>query len=181
MKASPTADYPVRVYDEPSDQDPPEAELYEGIFTMVLNYYVRIAFIPDVSAVAPPWDDRLFAEADEITTVEQARMVVALATPYLVTPNEALAGTEETFESGHDRQDGPRRRVAFYVTPDEFARHADDLARLAALNAYSLHPKKKVSELRDYEVVGFVQRRVLASRWMDSWDASMLCLTPAGG
>jgi hypothetical protein len=176
MKAGPKADYPVRVYDESSEHDPPEAELFERVFTMVLNYYVRIAFVPDVSAVAPPWNDDLRANAPELETTEQARMAVALTTPYLVTPNEALTDTEATFEGGRYEDCGPRRRVVFYVAPGEFDRYSAELVVLAELNAYSLHPKKRASELRGYEVIDFVQRRVLASRWIDSWDADMLCL-----
>jgi hypothetical protein len=180
MKSGPKADYPVRVYDEPSDRDPPEAELFEGVFTMVLNYIVYIVFVPDVSAIAPPWNNRLLGGAEGETTVEQARLTVALPTPYVVTPNEALAGTEEPFEWGHDEEFGPFRGTAFYVTPGEFDRYSAELAQLAELNAYSVHPKKTVSELLGREVIGFVRHRVLASRWVRPAHAEMLCLNPAG-
>ena len=45
-----------------------------------------IAFIPDLSPVATPWEElRLPEDLDAITTPEQARLATALLTPYVVT------------------------------------------------------------------------------------------------
>jgi hypothetical protein len=180
MKSGPKADYPVLVYEEPANQDPPEAALYKGVFNVELNHVVHIVFVPDISTIAPPWDDHLLAEVDEIATVEQARLSAALPWPYVITPNETLAGTDEAFEWGHDHEFGVSRGVVFYVSAREFDQYSDALASLAKINEYSSRPKKSVSELRGYDVIGFLERRVLASRWVRPEHAAMLCLTPPG-
>jgi hypothetical protein len=182
MKSGPKADYPVKVFRELLEQEPPTEQLYEGIFTAVLNYVVRIAFVPDVRAVAPPWDDHLLpANFDDITSPEQARLATALFSPYVVTPNEDRAGEDERFEWGHDNEYGPSSGVVFYVTSGAFDRHTVDLAALAELSADSFYPEETVSMLRGYEVIGFLERRVLASRWLQPQHAAMLCLTPVDG
>lgn len=181
MKPGPTADYPMKVIHELSEEEPPTAELYAGVFTAVLNFVVYIVFIPDVSAVAPPWDDHLLpANFDEIITSEQARLAKAILGRYVVTPNDVRAGTEEAFEWGHDGEYGPSSGVVFYVTPGDFTRYAAGLARLAEMNENDVYPKKTVTALRGYEVIAFIERRVLASQWLRPQDAVMLGLAPGG-
>jgi hypothetical protein len=180
MKPGPQADYPVKVYEEPSEHEPPTAQLFEGIFTAVLNHVVRVVFVPDVSAVAPPWDDHLLpGTVNEFTTPEQARVDTAISSSYVVTPNDDRAGEDERFEWGLDDERGPWGGVVSYVASGEFDRYAVDLAALAELNEDSFYPKETVSALRGYEVIGFLERRVLASRWLQPQHAAMLCLTPA--
>jgi hypothetical protein len=174
MKVSPRADYPVRVIPQAWEEVASRAGLYEGIFTVTLNHTVDVTFVPDVSAVAPQWDSRFLpASFDEVATVEQARVSTALVASYVVTPNETLAGTQERFVWPPDG--GPDAAVVvFYVTSAEFARYAEDLDRLSGIVG-SLYPDKTVSDLRDYEVVGFLERRVVASPLLDPGHATMLC------
>lgn len=153
MKISPSADYYVQVRRPEWDEDPGAAPLYAGIFQVSLNVLVDVAFVPDVSSVAPPWDfSRLPADIDEISTPEQARLATAFTSSYVVTPNEMLAGTQDTLDDG----------VVFYVSTHDFSGYAEELGRLAELTG-SLHPTVRVSQLRDHQVIGFIERVVVAS------------------
>jgi hypothetical protein len=83
VKVGPSANYYVRVrpsaWNSPSP-DPARLALYAGIFHVSLQYTVGVTFVPDVSALAPPWTvDALPAPGERIGTVEQARLAEVLA------------------------------------------------------------------------------------------------------
>jgi hypothetical protein len=173
MKAWPTADYPVRVLPREAEEEPTTARLYRGVFTVTLNHTVDVVFVPDVSAVAPPWDPAtLPADLDAVATVEQARLAAALLAPYVVTPNAARAGAEDGFAWPVDAGPGTAG-VVFYVTPAEFAAHAAELARLTEV-AGRLHSQRRVGELREYGVVAFLERRVVDSGRLAPRHAELL-------
>ncbi len=169
MKVSPESDYPIQVILESEEQ---EDQHFAGIFRVVLNHQVRVFFVPDVSRYAPPWDERwLVPESEPAATVEMARGYAVLFSRYAVTPNSERAGTEERFERPGDND--PGGRVVFYVTPEEFDRYAVDLDRLSDL-VWQRFPKQTVSDLRGYEVVRFLERRVVDSGLLRPRDALML-------
>lgn len=161
MKVSPTANYTVRVLRQEWEEIPEVARLYTGVFAVALNYTVDIGFVPDVSSLAPPWNPAaLPSNLDDVATPELARLGTALFSSYVVTPNPALAGTEDGFT--WPDEESPPSGVVFYVTSEEFDRYAVDLDRLTAV-AGNLHSQVRVADLRDYEVVRFLEERVVAS------------------
>jgi hypothetical protein len=167
MKVSPTADYTVRVLRQEQEESSPAAPLYAGIFAVALNHLVTVTFVPDVSAAAPPWDpSQLPADLDAVATAERARLAVALLSSYVVTPNDARAGTEDAMQ-------GDDSGVVFYVTAAEFARYAADLTGLTEV-AGRLYSDRRVSELRGHEVITFIERRVVASPRLDPRHAALL-------
>jgi hypothetical protein len=162
MKVSPTPDYTVRVrrmeYEVPTDN----ATLYRGTFEVALNQYVTIRFVPDVSSFAPPWDARVLPEnIDTIETTELARVAAVLLSSYAVTPNDTLAGTEEQI-GWHSPDPLDEPGFVYYVKAEEFARFSADLDALTEI-AHNLHSRVRVSDLRDREVVAFIERRIVAS------------------
>jgi hypothetical protein len=173
MKPGLNADYPIQVYPLSWDEAPAVAPLYDGVFGMILNFLVEIVFVPDVSAAAPPWDGhQLPANVDEVSTAEQARLAAALVANYAVTPNEARAGEVERFRWPAD--EGARADVVMrYVSPAEFARYSADLDHLSTIVS-GTQSETPVSELRDYEVVRFVEREVVAAAWLQPGHAAML-------
>lgn len=171
-RGTPTADYQVRVLRQAWEEPAEAAALYAGIFTVTLNRGVDVAFVSDVSAVAPPWDDDLLPGSfDAIETVEQARIGTALLSDYVVTPNEARAGSEESFRWPPEGSGAPQ--VAYYVTGEEFERYTADLDELIRV-ASSTASSPPVSELRDHSVVGFLEHRVVASPRLDPEHARLL-------
>jgi hypothetical protein len=173
MKVGPSTNYSVGVWraewEEPNDNAP----LYHGIFEVELQHSVRISFVPDVSSVAPPWDSRRLPDnIDTIDTVELARLATALLSSYVVTPNEKLAGSEEQIGW---RDPGPEDEptVVFYVTAGEFAGYVAELDNLTDI-ASNLHVRPRIDDLRDREVVAFVERRIVASPLLKPRHAKML-------
>lgn len=180
MKVAPTADYTVRVLRQEWEEPDATAPMYRGIFAVGLQQLVDISFVPDVSGLAPPWDYRLLPDnLDTIETPEMARLATALLSSYVVTPNDARSGTEERFT--WPSTDGPDTSgVVFYVTAEEFARYAADLDRLTAV-AGSLYSDRQVSTLLDHEVIGFLERRVVASSRLEPRHAILLGRAPVTG
>jgi hypothetical protein len=188
MKVRPRADYPVRVAPQEWEVDPPTESLYKGIFDVTLNRTVDIVFVPDVTAVAPPWDPTILpADMDDATTQEQTRLDAALHATYIVTPNPLLAHTDETLrwarsdtaetEPGiEEATDG----VVFYVSPAEFESYTSDLQALSAVVG-RLHSNTPVSKLRHYSVIGFVQERIVGSPRLHPRHAELLGRPPAHG
>jgi hypothetical protein len=169
VKVSPTANYTVRVLRQEWEETPEAAHLYAGIFAVALNYTVDVSFVPDVSSLAPPWNSRaLPGNLDEVTTPEQARLATALLSSYVVTPNEALAGTEERFTWEPDT-----RGVIFYVTPEEFDHYSGDLGTLID-PAGRLYSEARVADLRGHDVIAFLERRVVGSSLLAPEHADML-------
>jgi len=176
MKVGPKVNYPVgvrpRAWEEPNEN----AQLYQGIYAVTLNYTVDIDFVPDVTAIAPPWDFRMLPDnIDTIDTIDLARLATALFSSYVVTPNDRLAGTEDrinrTPPEGLEHVD--TSGVVFYVTAEDFSGFATQLDDLVDI-AGDPRPGVRVEDLRDREVIAFIERRIVASPLLKPGDAEML-------
>jgi hypothetical protein len=176
VKVGPKVNYPVGVrpqeWDEPNDN----AALYRGVYAVTLNHLVDISFVPDVSAIAPPWDFAVLPDdIDTIETVDLARLATALFTSYVVTPNDRLAGTDDRIDrtppEGMPNVD--LTGTVFYVTTEEFSRFAAELDSLTDI-AGDLHPRVRVDELRDRDVIAFIERRIVASPLLKPDHAELL-------
>jgi len=163
VKVGPTADYPVQVLRQAWEEEPSVAHLYSEAFAVSLNYLVHVAFIPDVSALVPPWVagtlSPLMATPQERLSPAQAQVFSALSASYVVTPNAALAGTDERVRWPADADD---EIVVFYVTQAEYAGFVTELAELTGIVG-DAYPDKRVSDLRRHQVVTFLERRVVGS------------------
>lgn len=154
----PAADFApdFRVQVEEDDDE----EHFRGIVTVALNEHVPVVFVPDVSSVGPPWrPDVIPAQRDPRTTPTQARMLTLVASEYVITPNERLAGTTETFDHPEDLDYGAGKSTLFYVTTAEFTRFVTELHGIRALAPASTQPPR-ASELGGYQVIELLRRRV---------------------
>jgi hypothetical protein len=168
MKVRPTENYLVRVVHQEWEELPECAPHYAGVFSATLNHSVHISFVPDLSDIAPPWDPGLVpTDFDAIDTSRQARMATVYVNLYVVTPNASLAGTEEWVD-WPPRPSGLPSTLIFYVTPEEFERYAADLDGLAE------ESDEVVADLRDHEVIVFIERRIVASGFLAPPHAELL-------
>jgi hypothetical protein len=175
MKIGNPANYYVRVRARGWDEEPEQAELYEGMYAVDLNQLVRVSFVPAVTA-ARPWSlDNLPADIADFTTAQQARLHEVLLTDHSVTPDETRAGTEEQFDwpFDWDASSPPPRPTVFYVTSEEFARLSADLEDLTDI-AGKLHSFVRRDEVADREVVRFIEHRILDSPLLSPRSAQMI-------
>jgi hypothetical protein len=182
MKNRPTADYPVRVVRETNELDDAVSAPYEGIYTVVLNQVVRITFVPDVSAAAPPWDGRqLPADVDVASTVEQARLEMVLASSYAVAPSARLAGEVERTPGIWRAASAPRRpplpeeqrRGWVRYVRAKFERFAAQL-RTFYEAVRGMLSGATVSRLTEFPVMRFIAEQIVAAPWLHPADAKML-------
>lgn len=173
MKIGPQADFPIRVIPEADEQEGPDLHHFEGIYRAILNHFVSVVFVPDVSSSAPPWDDsRLPSGVELAENQEQARIIAALLASYVVTPNDSLAGTTDRITWSPDGEE-PGDGVVFYTTGEEFAQFERELTELSEI-LYRRFPEKAASTLRDYAVVRFLEEKVADSGLLRPHDAEML-------
>jgi hypothetical protein len=172
MKVGPNANFPIAVRHHSTEVDPETAHLYVNVFDVSLNVTVQVVFVPDVSHVAPPWEASMLPpDLDAIASVPQARVASVLLNTYVVTPNAKLAGTEERLPAiGGDAESSG---VVFYITREEFDRYRTDLAALSEATGATFIGGK-VNDLREHEVITFIERRILDSAWLRSRDAVLL-------
>ena len=174
MKITPSADYYVGVDLREWGAEEFAKPLYAGIVEVLLNFTVSITFIPDLSPVAPPWDAPVDPPPlDERTPPEQIRLYEALTSIYAVTPNNPLAGTEQRFLWPPDGDPRFNTSTVFFVTTAQFAKYAAELVQLSEF-ATGLRSFTRLSELPRYDVLDFLERRVLASPWLDPLHAANL-------
>lgn len=180
-RVKPKADYSVMVRPGSWDRPPELAHLYAGIFEMTLNVMVNVAFIPELPPVRS-WDDSaLPMDSDDIVTGQQARLDTALWSSYVVTPHEYFAGRHERFPQGGWANDGfADNGIVFYVTPMEFQRYGEELARMSEeCDDPLLAESRTLATLQDRGVVRFVHGRIVTSGRLAPDDAAYLCVPGA--
>jgi hypothetical protein len=125
VKPSPHYDFPVGVSPETAEHSAPVSALYVGVYHVWLNHGETVMFIPAVVR-EPEWPPVLPDNVDNPTSRDEAlRFAIALSS-LSVTPDEAHAGTDETFAIDPDATN-----VIFYVSPAEFDRLSHELESLA--------------------------------------------------
>jgi hypothetical protein len=171
MKVGPNANFPVAVRPYSTEVDEETAHLYVNVFDVRLNVSVHVTFVPDISHLGPPWDgSTLPGNLELVTTVPQARLAAVLTSRYVVTPNDRYAGTEETFLLGAAPE---QHGVVFYVTRTEFERYRAGLDALSEITGTTF-VGVRVGDLREYDVITYLEQRVLGSAWLRPRDATLL-------
>jgi hypothetical protein len=179
VKITPSADYYVGVKLKEWEVESFAKPLYAGIIDVLLHYAVSITFIPDLSTVAPPWDAPFDPPPlDERTPPEEVRLYEALTAIYGVTPNDPRAGTEERFVWPPDGDPRFDTSTIFFVTAAQFTRYSDDLVQLSEI-ATGLRSFTRLSALPDFDVLHFLEHRILASAWLNPRHAHSLCRSQA--
>lgn len=179
MKISPSANYWVSVRPEEWDIESSASRYFAGIFVVRLNFAVTVAFVPDITDLPRPWDFSALPEfLDEAASAQQARLSRLLLAGHTVTPDDARAGTTDEFVwSEPSRRD--YRGVVHHVTAADFAHYSAELAQLSEIVG-GIRPQKRVAELRGYDVVGFIERAIVATPLLSPEDAAELGRTPPG-
>ena len=170
MKVSPRADYPVGVRAMRWEVPPEIADLYDGIFEVSLNSVIGVVFVPDLSAVAPPFDDnQLPRDLDTVTTVQQARLAAILFARYAVTPNDRLSGTQQRLPHPvpADSLDPIPGGTVFFIPSQDFATYTAELAELG-------RDPGTVSTLHTSAAINFLQTTVVLSPHFSPTDLAIL-------
>lgn len=168
MKPAPRFDFTVDVRRQSWEEEPEVADYYEGIFDVALNNCFSVLFVP--SMVKTVWPPVLPDDADAVGSEMEARLISLALSRYAVTPDDALAGQEESFARQWS-ESGPG--LVFYVTEAEFSAFSGELALLADQRP-SVHSGWAVSEIADHAVAQFLVSRVAESKKLSPEDREML-------
>jgi len=72
-----------------------------------------------------------------------------------------------------DLEYGEHHGTVFYVTAAAFAGYGAELDQLSEIVG-GIHQEKRVADLRSYEVIGFIEREIVASPWLTPAHAAEL-------
>lgn len=166
MKHSFDADFTVQVREEVREQEPEFAQFYQGIYSMALNTFVDVMFIPHFSRERENWSLKIPNNIDIVHSVQEARLFTAALADYIVMPDESCAGQEELIPQLPSPQpyfDTPLDTgVIFYVTPQEFSLFSQELAEIEQ-QAFALYDNLRVSKLGHFECIKFINKIVMTS------------------
>jgi len=161
MKASLKYDMSVQIRHQKWEEEEDLAPFYEGIYSVTLNYFTTIMFIPTFSRTKDNWPPTLPDDIDNVHSVTEARLFTAALSEYTVTPDAELAGRQELIPLSPLTQIGPRMGLVFYVTPQEFACFSQELPLL----------EQKTPSVRDYmplsQISAFATIQLIEGR--NSW------------
>ena len=90
-------DYPVQVWREERNQEPPSAPFYRGIFDVTIRPLADIMFIPTFTRKADQWPPTLLKDLEDVRSEHEARLLTAALADIVVTPDASLAGQVDFF------------------------------------------------------------------------------------
>jgi hypothetical protein len=165
MKFGFPRNFAVRVRNQKEDEDSATAHFYDGIYSVALNFLLPIDFIPEFQRETKRWYLEGPNDVDNIESVQEARLVTAALSEYVVTEDIYHAGQEELIpltippSLSNVR---PEVGIIFYVTPEKFALFSQELAQIAEKTS-SVYDYFPVSQLTDFEVIQFILHQVISS------------------
>jgi hypothetical protein len=184
MKPTPTSNFNVRFINEIDEKwDFPESSQYfEGIFTAVLNYTVSIEFIPEIDRSLTNWPPKFNEEkVEHEASYLDARLTTLTLASYAVTPNQSLAGQEETISPLVIFPDHPAYHeygdlVIFYITLEEFETFSKEKN---TLQEQALFPEEyddfwRITNLKNYTIGQFIAERFVKSQYLSDSHAYIL-------
>jgi hypothetical protein len=159
MKSGNPADFLVHVRSQVPDQTPESAAHFEGAFSVVLNHLPTVDVVP--AFTREPWPPELPDDIDVVRSADEARrLAVALGT-YVITPDDARAGTDETIPRAPSAPGGePWQEVIFYLSQVDFDALVAELGSLAERFG-GVHDTVPVSEIASSRLAGLLLARVV--------------------
>ena len=155
-------DFEIGVQDQIWEAPEGVRDLYRGIYQVIVNRGLSIAFVPAVTLqegeplVVP--DD-----VDRITSPEEARRVCLFTASYAVVPDDQRAGTTLQVRTENASDAGCR---VLFVEGHDFKRFSEELKAVHA-ELGSPWVTRRRSDLQDYDVVRFLVGQLASGQWLD--------------
>jgi len=151
---------PINVRHQIWEAPPESAPLYDGIYTVTLTPPTSVTFVPSFDR--QPGETIVLPENfDAIATPREARLIAVATSAYVVTPDDARAGTEEsaTWIDWSDTVPHSTPRV-FYIGTDEFDSLATELDDLSEHFA-GVHDTVPLASIAQTRLAALLRARVL--------------------
>jgi hypothetical protein len=172
MKSILANDLKVLVWPEPLEHESEVSILYQGIYSVTLNQFVTIMFVPEVIRDIGTWPPRLPECIDFPGSEEEARLWTIGLSEYVVTPNSMLAESEEVLNLPN-LSGGNDRGVVLYVSQDEFKEFSKDLEEVNGMIS-NVHSKVDSSKIENLSFMKFIFSNVIASKNFEKKDLEIL-------
>ena len=162
MKASLKYDIAVQIRHQEWEEEDDLAPFYRGIYSVTLNYFTTVMFIPTFPRTADNWPPTLPQDVDDVHSAAEARLFTAALSEYTVTPDAQLAGQQELIPLEPLPQIGPRMGLLFYVTPPEFALFSQELPLLEQKTP-SVRDYVPLSQVRDFATMQLIRSHLMVN------------------
>jgi len=169
MKPIPRYDFSVNVQYRPWEEDEKRAHFFKGIYEVILNHHIEIAFVPEIKQVTSESISTISITENILSQVE-ARIATVAASFYTVTPNDLLTGKEELIPLNSPELGGS---ALFYVTEKEFINFQGELS-LVSQTTGRFSNSRKISELKEFEFARAICDRILKSKFFSQCDLRIL-------
>nr|ALT22109.1 hypothetical protein [Anabaena sp. XPORK13A] len=179
MKPSLETDFTVAVRHQIWEELPEVADLYQGIYSVTLNFLVSITFIPEVEKNLDNWPPLLPENLDCVSTKLEARLFTLALSDYTVTPNSLLAGEQELIPIPSYSQDiedlntTSRMGIIFYVKPEEFETFSQELSEVSE-KTMGVHDYVRISEIQTLKFAQFILSKIICSPNLSGEDSLIL-------
>lgn len=162
-KLSNRNDYPVQVWREERNQEPEWGTFYQGIFDVTIRHLVSVMFIPSFPRTPDRWPLTKLKKLEEITSEDEARLIMAALADYVVTSDRYLARQVDFFPMPSVKRRVLKRDMAamFYVTPEEFARFSQELLYIEKNHTLWANQYVPLSVVKDFECMKFILANIL--------------------
>lgn len=172
MKTLLTNNLKILVWPESLEHSSEVSIFYKGIYSVTLNQFVTIMFIPEVDRDKEVWPPRLPESIDSPCSEEEAKLWTVGLAEYVVTPNSKLAGSEEILNLPNLSGECDKG-VVFYVRPDEFKEFSKGLEEVNQKTS-SVHEKVNSSEIENLSFIKFIVSNVIESKNFEKKDLEVL-------
>ena len=177
MKYSLDYDFTVQVRGQEGEEDQQFARFYQGIYSVTLNTFVDVMFVPSFCREVKGWSLHLPFNVNEVHSAQEARLFTAALSDLIVTPDDYRAGEEELIPPPPSPPPythiAPEMGVIFYVTPQQFALFSQELAEIEQ-ETFSLYPTVPVSKIAHFACIKFITEKIMTSPYFSEENLRIL-------
>ncbi len=172
MKPGHPFDFRVHVRPESLEHNETVADHFDGIYLVVLNHVIWVHIVP--AFPREPWPPVLPKNMDVVASKEEARRMSVGAGQYVITADEARAGTLESVPMELVDPAGPSGDiVVWYITAGEMEPLSNELSELSE-RFPGVHDTLAVSEIAKTQLAELLLSRIVKSPPMRKEDMHTL-------
>lgn len=179
MQTLPIHEFYALVWDESLEHSFEVSHFYEGIYSVTLNQFVTIMFVPKVNRDKQCWPPNVPDCIDYPVSQNEAYLWTIGLSDYVVTPNPDLVDQEEVIDipsflgENHKANKSHRKGVIFYTSSEQFKIFSEELCDINT-EIHSVHDKVILSEKSKFSFVDFIIHKVIPSPRFSKKDLESL-------
>jgi len=177
--------YDFRIgYVKEADQGDYTKKLAKGIFTLLLNHFVDVRFIPNIENI----DDQIEEYSYDDTTIQGVRMACLFESKYVVTPSDTNDGKNTIISKaviakqyGVAIENIASEIIVFYVSVRTYKKYIREVMNIFYTDKYGdytnifYRQNAFMEDLKkEYELPVFLENRIINSSYFSDYELAFL-------